>query len=165
MADYKNKYISFGEFENAVNTIVNDSFADDVYSAARSELSKRTIVLQLYAPSFSLSDINNVWSEEAEKILKQLKANKQYKALLSAADSQLAHRLRSIESSRFSATDVLLGNLITAVTERLNETKDFDIETANRFINAIEKLSDPEITAKAVKIINGSDNSEDGKQS
>lgn len=165
MADYKNKYISFGEFENAVSTVVNDSFVDDVYSAARSELSKRTIALQLYAPSYSLSDINNVWSEEAEKILKQLKANKQYKALLSAADSQLAHRLRSIESSRFSATDVLLGNLIKAVTERLNETKGFDIETTTRLINAIESISRPETVAKVVKMLNGSDNSEDGKQS
>lgn len=164
MADYKNKIISFREFENAVNTIVNDSFVDDVYSAARYELSKRTVTLQLYAPDFDISDITAVWSETANKILKQLKENRQHKALMQAAENQITHKLRGIECSSFSATDITLAKFLTVLRERLESEDKLDMQIIDRFISAVETTEKPEFKNN-IAIALGRDNSEDSKKS
>ena len=147
--DYRYKRITFREFENAVDTIIKDSFLDDVFSAARYELSKRTVILQLYAPHHKLTDIDDVWSADAEEILKNVHKSEQCKALLNAVECQLMHRLRGIESSTFSATDVTLAKLFKALTERI-ENNEVDIKTVDRFISAVENVNKPEFKANMV---------------
>ena len=158
MSEYKIKNISFEEFANAVAVIANGAFVNDVYNAASYELFKRIVPLQAYVPSFDTTDVNAVWSEEAEKIIKQLKKNKQYKDMLRAADSQLMHRLRGIECSTFSATDVTLSKLLTVLRERVENEKEVNMETVNRFLSAVETVSKPEFRANIIAALERDEN-------
>lgn len=164
MTENKIKNVSFKEFAEAVAVIANGAFVNDVFNATSYELFKRVVPIQVYVPSFDTSDVNVMWGEEAEKIIKQLKKNKQYKDMLRAADNQIMHRLRGIECSTFSATDVTLSKLLTVLRERVENEKEVDMETVNRFLSAVEAVNKPEFKANVIAALER-DNSEVSEKS
>lgn len=134
--------ISFSEYEAIVNTTIDGCFRDSVYNPALYELSLRVFLIKICAPDFDLNDCkgdNDFWdkvtSEEAENVIELIKATKYYPSLKSAINNGINHRLRAIESSPMSLSDIALSKLFGVITDKIDS---IDTDVLNK--DTIEAL-------------------------
>lgn len=140
--------ISFDEFNAVVEKVVSDCFPFDTYSPAYYDLSLRTALILTYAPEFELNDENNntlyecVYTDEACKIIDEVKKHKQYYDIETAIRNGINFRKDMITSGGMSMSDIALSKFIdkiTEITEKLEDNFDsvIDTESLKKFIDTV----------------------------
>ena len=136
--------ISFDEYEAIINKVIEDSFADGVYSPAAYILSLRVSLISAFASDYDLSgckDNNELWekvnTDTAEDIFDEVCKNKIYFYIIPAIEQGIEHRLRAIESSPMSMSDIALSKLIDVVTAKIDsiDTEVLNKDTISALIN------------------------------
>ena len=119
--------ISFDEYNAIINKVIEDCFVDGVYSPALYELSLRTSLISVFAPDYDLNDCednNALWdkvaNEKAEFIIVDIKRTGYYQDIITAIDKGIQHRLRAIESSPMSLSDIALSKLLGVITDKID---------------------------------------------
>lgn len=137
--------ISFSEYEAIINKVIEECFVDGVYSPALYELSLRTSLINIFVPDYDLSDCKNdntlwekVTSEECNDILNIIRDKIIYDNIHLAIAQGINHRLKVIESSPMSLSDIALSKLIDVVTAKIDsiDTDVLNKDTINALINA-----------------------------
>lgn len=137
--------ISFDEYEAIINKVVNDSFADGVYSPACSELSYKVALTNAFVPDFDFSDCtdnNTLWEKvnslECIDILDEIKKKPVYANIDYSVHKIISHRLRAIENNPMSMSDIALSKLIDVVTAKIDsiDTGVLNKDTISALINA-----------------------------
>lgn len=141
MINVKNT-ISFDEYNAIINKVVEDCFVDGVYSPALYELSLRTSLISVFAPDYDFSgceDNNSLWekvtSKECKDILGEICETMVYDNIRLAIAQGINHRLKVIESSPMSLSDIALSKLIDVVTTKIDS---IDTDVLNK--DTIEAL-------------------------
>ena len=119
--------ISFDEYNAIINKVIDDCFVGGVYSSALYELSLRVSLISAFVPDYDLSDCkdnNALWdkltSDECKEIFQNIYGTIIYDDIVSAIIRGVNHRLRVIESSPMSLSDIALSKLIDVVTAKID---------------------------------------------
>lgn len=127
--------ISFDEYSAIIDKVIESCFVDEVYSPDKYELSLRVFLIKIFVPDFSLDGCENsdtlwerVFSEEAEGIIEIIEKNKYYSKITTAIDNGINHRLRAIEASPMSLSDIGLSKLFGVIADKID-----DIDTSDVF--------------------------------
>lgn len=152
--------ILFDEYNAIIDRVVSGCFVEDAYNPAMYELSLRVFLIKVCVPDFDLSDCKNdddfwnkVTSEEAEDIIELIKATKYYQNLKTAIDNGINHRLRVIEASPMSLSDIALSKLIGVVAEKINSIDNTDVlnkDTISALINAEKQINKEDFEKKLI---------------
>lgn len=141
--------ISFDEYRAVIDKVVNDTFADNVYSPAYHDLSLRTALLNVYAPEYKVDGTDNntlydsVYTDEANEIFDEIKKKKQYYDILQAINNGINFRKDLITSGGMSMSDIALANLIDKFTEVVEKLGDnLDVETTKNFVESVTTMKD-----------------------
>jgi len=137
--------ISFDEYEAIINKVIEDSFIDGVYSPAAYELSLKVSLISVFAPDYDLSgckDNNELWEKvntnTAEDIFDKACKDRVYFYIIPAIEQGINHRLRAIEASPMSISDIALSKLIDIVAAKIDsiDTEVLNKDTISALINA-----------------------------
>ena len=145
--------ISFDEYNEIIDKVVNDCFPDGTYSPANYDLSLRTALLCAFAPDFDLSncdDNNALWervmSNEADEIIDyistELSGIKQ--SIKRAIWDNIDYRLKLLASGSMSMTDIALSTLVETITKKVGQidTSMLTKENMNTIIKAVNATQD-----------------------
>lgn len=151
--------ISFDEYNAIINKVIEDCFVDGVYSPALYELSLRVSLMSAFCPKYDLSDCkdnNALWdkltSDECKEILQNIYGTIIYDDIVSAIIRGVNHRLRAIESSPMSLSDIALSKLIDIVTAKIDsiDTDVLNKDTISALINADKQINKEDFEKKLV---------------
>lgn len=151
--------ISFDEYNAIINKVIEDCFVDGVYSPALYELSLRVSLMSAFCPEYDLSDCkdnNALWdkltSDECEKILQNIWSEIVCDNITSAIEQGINHRLRAIEASPMSLSDIALSKLISVITEKIDniDTDILNKDTISALINAEKQTNKEDFEKKLV---------------
>lgn len=151
--------ISFDEYNAIINKVIEDCFVDGVYSPALYELSLRVSLISAFVPDYDLSDCkdnNALWetltTDECEKILQNIYGTIIYNNIDSAIIQGVNHRLRAIESSPMSLSDIALSKLIDVVTAKIDsiDTDVLNKDTISALVNADKQINKEDFEKKLV---------------
>lgn len=151
--------ISFDEYEAIINKVIEDSFTDGVYSPAAYELSLKVSIISAFAPDYDLSECktnNELWekvnNDVAEEIFDKACKNKVYFYIIPAIEEGISHRLRAIEASPMSMSDIALAKLINVVTDKIDsiDTEVLNKDTISALINADKQINKEDFERKLV---------------
>lgn len=151
--------ISFDEYNAIINKVIEDCFVDGVYSPALYELSLEVSLISAFVPDYDLSDCkdnNALWdkltSDECKKILQNIYGTTIYDHIASAIMCGVNHRLRAIESSPMSLSDIALSKLIDIVTAKIDsiDTDVLNKDTISALINADKQINKEDFEKKLV---------------
>ena len=152
--------ISFDEYYSIINRVINDCFVDEVYSPAMYNLSFRNALISVFCPDFDLSDCddnNTLWerltSEECSNILNEIQEKSIYDNIHLAIAQGINHRLKVIESSPMSLSDIALSKLIDVVTAKIDsiDTDVLNKDTIQSLINADKQSGKENFEKKLVE--------------
>lgn len=143
--------ISFDEYCSIIDRVISDCFEDEVYSPAAYEISLRNALISVFVPEYDLSDCkdtNALWdkltNKECEDFLCNIRGTTIYNDIVSAIEQGISHRLRAIESSPMSLSDIALSKLIGVVAEKINSIDNTDVlnkDTISALINAEKQIN------------------------
>lgn len=151
--------ISFDEYNAIINKVIEDCFVDGVYSPALYELSLRVSLISAFVPDYDLSDCkdnNALWemltTDECENILQNIYGTIIYNNIDSAIIRGVNHRLRAIEASPMSLSDIALSKLIDIVTAKIDsiDTDVLNKDTVSALINADKQINKEDFEKKLV---------------
>lgn len=151
--------ISFDEYNAIINKVIEDCFVDGVYSPALYELSLRASLISAFVPDYDLSDCkdnNALWemltTDECENILQNIYGTIIYNNIDSAIIRGVNHRLRAIEASPMSLSDIALSKLIDIVTAKIDsiDTDVLNKDTVSALINADKQINKEDFEKKLV---------------
>lgn len=151
--------ISFDEYNAIINKVIEDCFVDGAYSPALYELSLRVSLISAFVPDYDLSDCkdnNALWdkltSDECKEILQNIYGTIIYDDIVSAIIRGVNHRLRAIESSPMSLSDIALSKLIDVVTAKIDsiDTDVLNKDTISALINANKQINKEDFEKKLV---------------
>lgn len=151
--------ISFDEYNAIINKVIEDCFVDGVYSPALYELSLGVSLISAFVPDYDLSDCkdnNALWdkltSDECKKILQNIYGTIIYDNIVSAIVRGVNHRLRAIEASPMSLSDIALSKLIDVVTAKIDsiDTEVLNKDTISALINANKQINKEDFEKKLV---------------
>lgn len=152
--------ISFDEYNAIINKVIEDCFVDGVYSPALYELSLRVSLISAFVPAYDLSDCkdnNALWkrvtSEECKDILDEIMyETMECNNICVAIKNGINHRLRAIEASPMSLSDIALSKLIGVVTEKIDsiDNEILNSDTISALINAEKQTNKEDFEAKLV---------------
>lgn len=151
--------ISFDEYNAIINKVIEDCFVDGVYSPALYELSLRVSLISAFVPDYDLSDCkdnNALWemltTDECENILQNIYGTIIYNNIDSAIIRGVNHRLRAIEASPMSLSDIALSKLIDIVTAKIDsiDTDILNKDTVSALINADKQINKEDFEKKLV---------------
>lgn len=152
--------ISFDEYYSIINRVINDCFVDEVYSPAMYNLSFRNALISVFCPDFDLigcDDNNSLWerltSEECSNILNEIQEKSIYDNIHLAIAQGINHRLKVIESSPMSLSDIALSKLIDVVIAKIDsiDTDVLNKDTINALINADKQSGKENFEKKLVE--------------
>ena len=119
--------ISFDEYYSIINRVISDCFVDEVYSPAMYNLSFRNALISVFCPDFDLSGCeynNSLWeklmSKECSNILDEIQEKSIYDNIHLAISQGINHRLRVIESSPMSLSDIALSKLFSVIADKID---------------------------------------------
>lgn len=151
--------ISFDEYNAIINKVIDDCFVGGVYSSALYELSLRVSLISAFVPDYDLSDCkdnNALWdkltSDECKEIFQNIYGTIIYDDIVSAIIRGVNHRLRVIESSPMSLSDIALSKLIDVVTAKIDsiDTDILNKDTISALINADKQINKEDFEKKLV---------------
>lgn len=151
--------ISFDEYCSIIDRVISDCFEDEIYSPTAYEISLRNALISVFVPEYDLSDCkdtNTLWnkltSKECEEFLCDIRITNIYYDIISAIEQGISHRLRAIESSPMSLSDIALSKLIDVVTAKIDsiDTDVLNKDTISALINADKQINKEDFEKKLV---------------
>lgn len=155
MRDITNNYpLTFTQFTNIYNKVVDDVFSDGVYHPENKELSLQLCYVIALNDKADFTNIetndeiyNLINTEENRAMLKKVAETEQYYDLCQAIDEAIEYK-KSIysNSSSLSMSDYALSQIIEKIGDKFSEM-DIDKETINNMVSA---FSDKDFLAENI---------------
>lgn len=151
--------ISFDEYCSIIDRVISDCFVDEVYSPAAYELSLRNALISVFAPDYDLSDCkdtNALWdkltTDECKDVLDKIYDTRTYNHIHLAIAQGINHRLRAIESSPMSLSDIALAKLFGVIIGKIDstDTEVLNKDTISALINADKQINKEDFEKKLV---------------
>lgn len=152
------KNVSFTERCAIINKVVEDCFIGGEYTPENYEISYRTAMISAFCPEFDLSSETNneLWekvnSDEALEILHKIDLDIDY-GFVESIDNAINHRLRIIENTSYSMTDVALSSLLNILSEKIEsiDLSSLSKDNIGALVNAANEINNSEFADSLVK--------------